>query len=153
MDNGNETNLDKFVEDEIKDEPLYFAFSASFRIMGDKVPFEEIEDTLRLSASHKHQKGELPDKKRSEIWRFQEDAWIIKSPLPEEEKLERHLNWLWETLSPHKAYILKLKDRFRIDIFAGYRSNCDQAGVEIPIESMQIYYELQLQFGLSIIVA
>jgi hypothetical protein len=75
------------------------------------------------------------------------------SPLPEEEKLEKHLDWLWENLGSHKAYILNLKDRFRVDIFAGYRSNCDHAGVEIPIESMQIYYELQIPFGISIIVA
>lgn len=152
MDKSNETNLDDFVEDENEDEPLRFAYSATFRIMGENIPFDEIENTLKLSASHKHRKGELQNG-RSEIWRFKEDAWMIESPLPDEEKLEKHLDWLWETLSPHKAYILKLKDKFRIDIFAGYRSNCDHAGVEIPIESMQIYYELQLPFGLSIIVA
>jgi hypothetical protein len=147
------SRLRDFMEDGEEDEPLYFAYSACLRIMGDDLPFEEIENALQLPATHKHRKGELKNERRSEIWRFKEDAWMIHSPLPEEEKLEKHLDWLWENLGSHKEYILSLKNRYRVDIFAGYRSNCDHAGVEIPIESMQIYYDLQIPFGLSIIVA
>ena len=132
--------------------PLHFAYSASLRIGGDDIPFEEIENTLNLQATHKHRKGELQGNKRGTAT-CKEDKWILSSPLPDNEKLEKHLNWLWANLGSHKEYLISLKEKYRVDIFAGYRSNCDHAGVEIPIESMRIYYELNIPFGLSIIVA
>jgi hypothetical protein len=38
-------------------------------------------------------------------------------------------------------------------VFLGYRSDCDTAGVEVPYTSLEIFIELEVPFGLSIIVA
>jgi hypothetical protein len=40
------SRLRDFLEDGEENVPPYFAYSASFRIMGDALPFEEIENTL-----------------------------------------------------------------------------------------------------------
>jgi hypothetical protein len=39
-----------------------------------------------------------------------------------------------------------------VDVFLGYRSNCDTAGIEVPHTSLEMFSELQIPFGLSIIV-
>ena len=60
---------------------------------------------------------------------------------------------LWNTLRPHKAYLLALKERLKVDVFLDYCSNCDHAGVEVSPESLEMFTELQIPFGLSIIIA
>lgn len=91
------------MDDRDEEVPLHFAYSASLRIGGDDIPFEEIEYTLNLSATHKHREGELQGNKRGTAT-CKEDKWILSSPLPENEKLEKHLDWLWENLGSHKEY-------------------------------------------------
>ncbi|HYE73065.1 MAG TPA: DUF4279 domain-containing protein [Blastocatellia bacterium] len=142
------SRLSDFLEDGEEDVPLFFACSASLRIMGNNIPFADIENTLGLKGSHKHRRGESRGKKT-----YEEDLWTLSSPLPEEEPLAKHLDWLWEHLHQHINYLLSLKRDYKIDIFAGYRSNCDHAGIEIPVSSMRIYFDLEIPFGLSIIVA
>ena len=56
-------------------------------------------------------------------------------------------------IRPHKDYLLGLKENLTVDVFLGYRSNSDTAGVEVPYQSLQIFQELQVPFGLSIIIA
>jgi hypothetical protein len=142
------TRLRDFLEDGPEDVPITFEYSASFRIAGLDLPFDEIERVLQLSASHTHRKGEHRGKTT-----FKEDMWRLESPLVETRPLSEHLDWLWTQLAPHKAYLLTLKKRYHIDVFAGYRSSCDMAGLDIPIASMQIYFDLGIPFGLSIVVA
>ena len=143
------SKLRDFLDDGEEDVPLHFAYSAALRIMGIDLPFDEIENMLNLPATHKHRKGEAHHGGAV----YGQDQWRLESPVSEEEPLEKHLDWLWTRLRPHKAYLRKLKETHRVDIFAGYRSNCDHAGVEIPIESMRVYFELEIPFGLSIIIA
>ena len=59
---------------------------------------------------------------------------------------------LWERLRPHKEYLLGLKKSVTVDVFLGYRSNCDHCGVEVPHTSLEMFWELKIPFGLSIIV-
>ncbi|MEO8904126.1 MAG: hypothetical protein ABI488_17425 [Polyangiaceae bacterium] len=40
-----------------------------------------------------------------------------------------------------------------VDVFLGYRSNVDTAGVEIPYSSLDMFVRLEIPLGLSIIVA
>ena len=44
------------------------------------------------------------------------------------------------------------KKNLTVDVFLGYQSNCDHAGVEVPYQSLEIFRELRVPFGLSIIV-
>jgi len=79
--------------------------------------------------------------------------WSYTSPVKESEPLHVHIDSLWSTFREHKEYLLELKKDLTVDVFLGYRSNCDHAGVEVPHQSLQMFTELQIPFGVSIIVA
>ena len=78
--------------------------------------------------------------------------WMYIAPTKQTEPLHVHIDALWYTFKEHKEYLLQLKQRLKVDVFLGYRSNCDHAGVEVPYQSREIFGELQVPFGLSIIV-
>jgi hypothetical protein len=59
---------------------------------------------------------------------------------------------LTNALKDRKESVLQLKHGLTVDVFLGYSSNCDQAGVEVRYQSLEIFRELQVPFGLSIIV-
>jgi hypothetical protein len=46
-----------------------------------------------------------------------------------------------------------LKRLYNVDVFCGYRSNSDTAGLEVPYTSLRLFTELEVPFALSIIVA
>ena len=73
--------------------------------------------------------------------------------MKESEPLHVHIDSLWNAFREHKEYLLELKKDLTVDVFLGYRSNCDHAGVEVPHQSLEMFTELQIPFGLSIIVA
>lgn len=39
-----------------------------------------------------------------------------------------------------------------MDVFLGYRTNCDTAGIEVPHTSLEMFSELKIPSGISIIV-
>jgi len=78
--------------------------------------------------------------------------WSYSPLLHESEPLEKHIDELWEKLRPHKEYLLGLRKSVTVDVFLGYRSNCDHGGVEVPHKSLEMFLELKIPFGLSIIV-
>ena len=125
----------------------YKFYSASFRIIGEDLPFEEIEKTLNLTATYEHQKG---DKRGKQI--LQDDRWILECPLSEDKEVGEHLEWLWSKLSPQKQYLTDLKSKYHLDVFAGYRSDCDHCGATISPQGMKICYELDIPLELSIII-
>lgn len=84
---------------------------------------------------------------------YNHDMWQYSAPVDKEESLEIHINELWKKLKPHKNYLLSLKKTLNVDVFLGYRSNCDTAGIEVPYTSLEMFNELKIPFGLSIIVA
>jgi hypothetical protein len=78
--------------------------------------------------------------------------WSYTAPVKETEPLHVHIDTLWNTFRARKPYLLQLKHDLTVDVFLGYRSNCDHAGVEVPHQSLEMFRELQVPFGLSIIV-
>jgi hypothetical protein len=42
--------------------------------------------------------------------------------------------------------------RFKVDVFCGYRSNCDHAGFEVSHKCLELFVALEVPFGLSVIV-
>ncbi len=51
-----------------------------------------------------------------------------------------------------KEYLRSLKNVASVDVFLGYGSNVDTAGVEIPYTSLEMFIELEIPFGLSIVI-
>jgi Domain of unknown function (DUF4279) len=79
--------------------------------------------------------------------------WSYTPPLDASEPLHKHIDALWATLKPHKRYLFELKNSATVDVFLGYRSNCDTAGVEVPYTSLEMFMELEMPFGISIVIS
>jgi hypothetical protein len=132
-----------------REEETYFAYSATLRIAGEIPNFDEISNQLGLTPTYTHRKGE---KRGPRSAGYRQDMWSYTAPLVKSEALHKHVDSLWLALKPHKCYLLKLKESLSVDVFIGYRSNCDTAGIEVPHTSLEMFTELQIPFGLSIIV-
>jgi len=131
------------------DEEIYFVYSASLRIFGDIPSLDEITKSLGVIASNSHRKG---DRRGPNSEPYKHDMWCYTAPVKGTEALSVHIDALWNTFRERKQYLLELKRGVTVDVFLGYRSNCDHAGVEVPHQSLQMFNELQVPFGLSIIV-
>ena len=138
-----------FLNGEEPDETNYFRFSATLRIHGDGVPFEEIGQRLGVEPTHLHRKGE---RRGSRSPAYRDDAWQFQPSLPETEPLERHIEALWQVVRPQLEYLKGLKQRFKVDVFCGYRSNCDHAGFEVSHRCLELFTALEVPFGVSVIV-
>lgn len=131
-------------------EPIYFAYSATLRIHGNDLPFEEISTRLAVEPTHLHRKG---DRRGPRSPLYLDDAWHFQPALPETAPLEQHIEALWEVVKPHVQYLKSLKQQYKVDVFCGYRSNCDHAGIEVPHTYLELFTALEVPFGVSIIVA
>jgi hypothetical protein len=139
-----------FLQGEEADEPLHFAFSATLRIHGEDLPFEEISARLGVDPTHSHRNGERPGPRSPG---YRDDAWHFAPAVSENEPLERHIESLWLVVEPHLAYLKALKRLYKVGVFCGYRSNCDHAGIEIPHTSLELFTALEVPFGVSIVIA
>jgi hypothetical protein len=129
---------------------IYFAHNATLRIFGNIPDLDEITQALGITPSSTHRKG---DRFTGRILKpYAHDMWSYDAPAKETEPLHVHIDNLWNTFKGRKEYLIELKSNLAVDVFLGYRSNCDNAGVEVPYQSLEIFRELQIPFGLSIIV-
>jgi hypothetical protein len=138
-----------FLAGKEREEDTYFAYSATLRIFGDLASMEEISATLGLQPTESHRKGE---KRSHQAPAYLHDMGSYDAPLDKSEPLHRHIDALWLKLKPHKHYLHTLKKTVNVDVFLGYRSNCDTAGIEVPHTSLQMFSELEIPFGVSIII-
>ena len=139
-----------FLRGEEPDELTWFAYSAALRIHGADLPVDEITKRLGVEPTHMHRKG---DKRAPTSPGYRDDAWHFEPALPETEPLERHLEALWAVVKPHVGYLKTLKQKYKVDVFCGYRSNCDNAGLELPHTCLELFTALEVPFGVSIIIA
>jgi len=138
-----------FLTREEPDEKTYFAYSATLRIFGEGVNFDEITTRLGLQPTTVHRKGEKRDPRHSG---FRHDMWTYTPSLDKTRPLAEHIDLLWKDLKPHKVYLRGLKKSLSVDVFLGYRSNCDNAGIEVPYKSLEMFTELEIPFGVSVII-
>jgi hypothetical protein len=138
-----------FLNGDEPDEANYFRFSATLRIHGDGLPFQEISQRLGVEPTHLHRKG---DRSGPRSPGYRDDAWQFQPSLPEMEPLERHIEALWQVVRPQLEYLHGLKQRFKVDVFCGYRSNCDHAGFEVSHRYLELFTALEVPFGVSVIV-
>jgi hypothetical protein len=128
---------------------MYFAYSATLRIRGDGLSLDEITARLGLKPTTMHRKG---DKRNSRHAGYKEDMWAYGPPVEKTRPLSEHIDALWRDVKDHKRYLLGLKKSSQIDVFLGYRCNCDNAGIVVPHESLEMFTELGVPLGISIIV-
>jgi hypothetical protein len=139
-----------FLHDEEPDDETYFAHSAGLRIHGQDLPFLKIAEQLQVEPTHIHRKGE---RKGPRSPGYRDDAWHFSPTVAETEPLQVHIEALWQVVKPHIEYLKSLKQRYHVDVVLGYRSNCDQAGIEVPHTSLELFTALEVRFGVSIIIA
>jgi hypothetical protein len=138
-----------FLQGDEPDEANYFYFCANLGIHGEGVPFDEITDRLGVQPTHLHRKGDRIGPRSPS---YRDDAWHFRPTLPETEPLDRHIEALWQVVRPEVDYLKSLKQRFKIDVFCGYRSNCDHAGFEVSHQCLELFRSLEVPFGVSVIV-
>lgn len=131
------------------EEESYFAYSATLRISGDPLDFDAISHALRLAPTHSHRKGERRGPRSPE---YEWDMWSYSPPVPRDHPLAEHIDALWADIRPAKDYLRALKKTAAVDVFLGYRSNVDTAGIEVPHPCLQMFVELEIPFGVSIII-
>jgi hypothetical protein len=141
--------LREFLAGKEREEGTYFAYSATLRIWGEISDMDEISTTLGLVPTRSPRKGE---KRGGDSHVYRQDMWPYSPTVEESEPLHNHIDALWLRLKPHKRYLLGPKKSLNVDVFVGYRSNCDTAGIEVPHTSLEIFTELEIPFGVSIIV-
>ena len=127
----------------------YFFYSATLRIFGDISDLDEVSSHLGLRPTSVHRKG---DKRGPRGSGFSHDLWSYTVPVDKRQPLSEHIDALWTQLKPHRDYLVELKSCLRVDVFLGYQSNCDSAGVEVPFTSLEMFVELKIPLGVSIIV-
>ena len=129
------------------DEPSYFAYSATLRIHGTNLPFDEISQALGVDPTHQHKAGERP---RPSARPYADDAWQFTAPVAEDSELTEHLRSLWRTVQLHVAFLTALNAN--VDVFCGYRSNNGAAGFSVEADAPEIFAALNVPFGISVIV-
>ncbi len=130
-------------------ESYFFNYSATIRISGETINFEEISNTLQITPNHTHRKGD-----KSPLGTFYDsDMWLYDVELPREVDLDQQLKVLWTKLEPYKDFLLTLKKNLKVDIFCSYRSNSSTAGFSVTYSALQIFRELQVDFDVSVIVS
>lgn len=132
------------------DAALYFAYSATLRIFATDLDLDFVTATLGFEPTSTFRVGQnrTPVSTPSK-----HNAWHLASGLPEEEPLAAHIDALWQRLRPIQKQVFELKTRATIDVFLGYRSNCDHAGFEIPAASLEMFTSLDIPFEVSVIIA
>jgi len=128
----------------------YRNFSASLRIFGEIPDLDAISSHLGVPPTYTHRRGERRSKKAAP---FEHDAWIFEAPVAPDRPLDEHLLELWRLLKPHAAYLRGLKRRFAVDVSCGYRSSSDTAGFSVMPKALEIFTELAVPFGVSVIIA
>lgn len=130
-------------------EDYYFCFTASLRIYGDIEDLDEITSVVGVKPTSSHLKG---DRRSERAKPYKQAMWAYEPNIPETESLSKHLNALWGAIGESAEKIKKLKEKYRVDIFCGYRSDCDHAGFEVDHNSLTIFNKLEVPFGVSVIV-
>lgn len=132
-----------------RNESAYFAFRATLRIFGDGLDFAAISSALGVEPTSHHRRGE---RRSATAEPYPHDLWSYTVPVKESEPLHQHIDALWRLLAPQTGFLLMLKESAVVDVFLGYRSNCDHAGIEVPAESLAMFQHLQIPFNLSVII-
>ena len=123
-------------------------FDASLRIAGIGARHASITIDTGLVPAQAHLAGDRRSKSSGRLGVWQEDLWRLASPLGEDVPLEMHLQWLWTTIAPHKAYFEQLiAEAAWADVCLGCMSSSVFPFWAVPADALHITRELKL--GLS----
>lgn len=138
-----------FIEGDEPDEPTYFAHSATLRVFGVSLDFDRLTRELGVEPTETHRQGE---RRGPSSPPFKHDYWAYSPTVAEDRPLSDHIDALWHAIRHAEPFLLELKETYDVDVFLGYRSNVDHAGIEVPYTCLELFTRLQVPFGVSIII-
>jgi hypothetical protein len=125
-----------------------FEFTVTLRIMGKIDDPDAITRKLGVSPTRRHRWGERYESGLEPYG----DMWAYTPPVPANHPLEEHLLALGQVIRKHGRYLRKLKRFLTVNVFCEYRSNCPQSGFQLSPQALEIFAQLQLPFGISVVV-
>jgi hypothetical protein len=103
--------------------------TASLGIYGEPLDLKEITQRLGLTPTSSGRKGEIRNSARVKNPRPRRNSfWLLKSPLPDLQPLQEHLQWLVDKLEPKREVLEELARRFQIKFICGFSSGNGQGG-------------------------
>ena len=126
----------------------YTHFSATLRVFGAIDDLDEITATLGIIPTHLHRRG---DRRTPRSRPFEQGMWSYLAPVPESRPLDDHLQALWTRIQPRRDALKRLKERFTVDVFCGYRSNREAGGFAVSYHSLRMFLELEIPLEVSVI--
>jgi hypothetical protein len=122
-------------------------FGAAIRVFGRGLDFDEIARMLGLTPSHSHKAGDLDSFGKS----FTDDMWMVGSPLDKSAPMDAHLWWLRHALLPHRAFLLSLREKAKVDIYCNAMYFSEQSSLTISSEALRIFVDLNLPLAVSLL--
>jgi hypothetical protein len=117
-------------------------------VQGLDLPFAELTNKFGVKPTHTHRRGDRAVIEES----LPRDMWLFDSPLPEDDELELHLEWLAVRVLPHKDYIIfDLGKRADVDVFCFKTCFTEQASLTVSSHALRIFTELSLALDVSLI--
>lgn len=120
---------------------------AGLRIMGTGLDLAAISHNLGVDPTYTHKKGDRANSKE----KYNQDMWILNSPLDKKKSLDAHLRWLAKHVNAQYDYLRSLKTGAQIDVFCSYTSEGDQAGFALSPKALSLFVELGIHLELSLI--
>jgi hypothetical protein len=122
-------------------------FSAALRIFGSGLDLASISNSVSLSPSHQHKKGD-PDRLSDP---YPNDLWSLSSPLPRADTLATHLLWLRNTFAPHYRFLEQLKQTAEVRSFCGVIADGTSCAFRVPAGALRLFTELDVEMEVSLI--
>jgi hypothetical protein len=77
--------------------------------------------------------------------------WMVGSPLDKGAPMDAHLSWLHQALSPHRAFLLSLREKATVDIYCNAMYFSEQSSLTISSEALRIFVDLNLPLAVSLL--
>ncbi len=111
--------------------------SALLRIMSITRSIEYISDKMEYEPTEYHKKGELCSKRNPNSKIREENLWILKSKLSEQESLESHIENYLSFLEERADGIIELQPDCEFEFMCAYSSENGQGGFTLGHEVLK----------------
>ena len=111
--------------------------SAVLRIMSKNMSAEYISDKMDTKPTEYHIKGELYSKRNPKSKIREENLWILKSNLSEQESLESHIEYFLSFLKEMADSIIELQPECEFEIMCAFSSENGQGGFTLGHEVLK----------------
>lgn len=128
----------------------YFHYDASLRIVGCGNQHSSIVAKTGLVPTHSHIKGDKAPRARRA---FDEDLWVLTSPLSPDIDIHQHIDWVWERVKPHRTFFSRLlRNATLADLVLGCETNCAWPMIHVDNQRLRIVRDLNLSIAFNFTV-